>query len=100
MDSSMEIIDGHMHMWTPATHLWLDGVRDGGHPAGNFGKQKVNVGCLDVHAPLCSLSLPLEPIMTYLVDDYKADVAGYNVSTCVHVEACWPETDDPVDETK
>lgn len=34
----MEIIDGHMHLWSSATHPWLSGVRDGGHPAGKFGQ--------------------------------------------------------------
>ncbi len=43
MDSKMEIVDGHMHLWTPETHPWLDKVRHGGHPAGNFGKCDVNV---------------------------------------------------------
>ncbi len=35
---------------------------------------------------------------TYLVDEYKADVAGYRVSKSVHVECDWPG-DDPVKET-
>ena len=38
MDAEMEIIDGHMHLWSPATHPWLSGVKDGGHPAGKFGR--------------------------------------------------------------
>ena len=38
------------------------------------------------------------PIMTYLVDEYRADIAGYNVTASVHVEACW--SGDPVNETK
>lgn len=36
-ESDMEIVDAHMHLWTPETHPWLLGVKDGGHPAGKFG---------------------------------------------------------------
>lgn len=36
--------------------------------------------------------------MTYLVEEYRADTAGYNVTASVHVEACW--SGDPVNETK
>lgn len=32
-----EIVDTHMHLWTPSTHPWVEKVRDGGHPAGKFG---------------------------------------------------------------
>ena len=35
---------------------------------------------------------------TYQVKHYRADIAGYNVSQCVHVEAEPPG--DPVTETK
>ncbi len=35
--------------------------------------------------------------MNYLVDDYLADIAGYNVSHCVHIQANMP---DPIEETK
>ena len=34
----MEVIDGHMHLWSPETHPWLEKVRNGGHPAGKFGE--------------------------------------------------------------
>ena len=37
MYRSMEIVDGHMHLWTPDTHPWLNAVKNGGHPAGDFG---------------------------------------------------------------
>ena len=33
----LEVIDTHMHLWTPETHPWVLSVRDGGHPAGKFG---------------------------------------------------------------
>ena len=35
----MEIVDAHMHFWTPATHPWLEDIKDGSHPAGKFGKK-------------------------------------------------------------
>ena len=34
----MEIVDTHMHLWTPETHPWVVKVKDGGHPVGKFGK--------------------------------------------------------------
>ena len=34
----MEIIDTHMHLWTPETHPWVLDFKDGGHPAGKWGK--------------------------------------------------------------
>ena len=34
----MEIVDAHMHLWTPETHPWVVKVKDGGHPVGKFGK--------------------------------------------------------------
>lgn len=64
-----------MHLWTPETHHWLQKVRNGGHPAGKF-----------------------EPVLTYLVDQYRNDITGYNITQCVHVEANW--AGDPVGETK
>ena len=39
----------------------------------------------------------LEPIIPYLVADYMADTAGYNVTQCVHVQALMP---DPIEETR
>lgn len=38
----MEVIDAHMHLWTPETHPWLLDVKDGGHPAGKFGMPLLN----------------------------------------------------------
>ncbi len=38
-----------------------------------------------------------EPVIPYLVADYMADIAGYNVKQCVHVQANMP---DPVEETR
>lgn len=71
----MEIVDTHMHLWTPATHPALENVRNGGHPAGKFA-----------------------PIVTYTLDDYLKDTEGFNVTSAVHVETVWPG--DPVGETK
>ena len=34
----MEIVDAHMHLWSPETHPWVEKARDGGHPAGKFGE--------------------------------------------------------------
>ena len=39
-----------------------------------------------------------EPVATYLLEEYQKDMAGFNVTHSVHVEACWPG--DPVGETK
>ena len=36
--------------------------------------------------------------LRYMVDDYEADIAGYNVTQCVHVQTPWPG--DPVGETE
>ena len=38
MAGQLEIVDAHMHLWTPETHPWTEKVKDGGHPAGKFGK--------------------------------------------------------------
>lgn len=36
----LEIVDAHMHLWTPQTHPWVTkAAKEGGHPAGSFGKQ-------------------------------------------------------------
>ena len=37
-DKIMEVIDTHMHLWTPETHPWVLDFKDGGHPAGKWGK--------------------------------------------------------------
>ena len=39
-----------------------------------------------------------EPVLSYLLDRYREDTRGHNVTQCVHVEACWPG--DPVGETR
>ena len=36
----MEIVDAHMHLWSPETHPWVEKARDGGHPAGKFGETR------------------------------------------------------------
>ena len=46
----LEIVDAHMHLWTPTTHPWVEKVRRGGHPAGNFGKHKICHVCV-----ICSM---------------------------------------------
>ena len=87
----MEIVDAHMHFWTPATHPWVEDVKDGGHPAGKFGKKCTGTkNSTQIHF--------LEQVATYMPQQYKQDTEGYNVSTCVHVEANWPGA--PEGETK
>lgn len=67
----LEIVDSHVHFWSPQTHPWLTKAAEkGGYPAGSFT------------AP-----------------EYAKEIVGYNVSRCVHIEAAWPP-DDPVGETK
>jgi predicted TIM-barrel fold metal-dependent hydrolase len=67
MAEPVEIVDAHMHLWSPHTHPWLENFKEGGHPAGKF-----------------------ESVTTYLLEDYLKDVEGYNVTHLVHVEAAWP----------
>ena len=81
-----------MHLWTPETHHWLQKVRNGGHPAGKFGSETI------LYNPNNYILAPTEPVLTYLVDQYKNDITGYNITQCVHVEANW--AGDPVGETK
>ena len=38
----MEVVDAHMHLWTPETHKWVAQVKDGGHPAGPFGENRLS----------------------------------------------------------
>lgn len=87
----MEIVDGHMHLWTPETHPWVDKVKDGGHPAGPFG---MITYCIYKIYSLIFLA----SVIPYTLKEYVNDIAGYNVTHAVHVEACWPG--DPVGETK
>ena len=94
MDGGMEIVDAHMHLWTPATHPWLESVRNRGHPAGKFGEQ-VNPAR---NAIRITLLQSIAAIMTYTLEDYLNDIKGFNVTHAVHVEAVWPG--DPVGETK
>jgi len=48
-----------------------------------------------------SVVMPLrgfpESVIPYLVEDYQKDIAGYNVTQCVHIQALMP---DPVEETR
>ena len=39
---AMEVVDAHMHLWTPETHKWVAQVKDGGHPAGPFGENRLS----------------------------------------------------------
>ena len=67
----LEIVDSHVHFWSPQTHPWLvEAAKKGGAPLGSFT------------AP-----------------EYSKEVAGHNVTQCVHIEAAWP-AGDPVGETK
>ena len=72
---TMEVVDAHMHLWTPETHKWVAQVKDGGHPAG-----------------------PFESIQHYMPDSYVADVKEHGITKSIHVEAEW--LGDPVEETK
>lgn len=111
----MEVVDAHMHLWTSETHPWLLKVKDGGHPAGSFGRSQVastalepcravilhclgegrGTFCIRANRLLFFFSAPVIP---YMLEDYRKDTADYNVTHCVHVEAAWPG--DPVGETR
>ena len=39
--AGIEIVDAHMHLWTPETHPWVRDAAKGGHPAGNFGRSVI-----------------------------------------------------------
>ena len=84
-----------MHLWTPETHHWLQKVRNGGHPAGKFGSETKPNARIIIMQFILALT---EPVLTYLVDQYRNDITGYNITQCVHVEANW--AGDPVGETK
>ena len=46
-EMDVEIIDAHMHLWTPQTHPWVSkAAKEAGHPAGSFGKLTIAVGRL------------------------------------------------------
>ena len=67
----LDIVDSHVHFWSPQTHPWLvPAAEKGGFPAESFKAQ-----------------------------EYCKEIAGFNVTHCVHVEAVWP-SGDPVGETK
>ena len=53
---------------------------------------------LSYNATTYCFTVILESVMTYMVEQYRQDTEGYNVSGCVHVEACWPGA--PEGETK
>jgi predicted TIM-barrel fold metal-dependent hydrolase len=36
----------------------------------------------------------------YVLDDYRADIAGQNIVASVHIEALWDAADSPVNETR
>ena len=70
MATELEIVDAHVHFWSPQTHPWLiPAAEKGGFIAASFT------------AP-----------------EYCKEFLGYNVTQCVHVEAAW--SGDPVEETK
>lgn len=73
------IIDAHFHLWDLAGdhYPWL-------MPGGSFGPK----GLFD--------SLKHD----YVLDDYRADIAGQNVVASVHIEALWDAADSPVNETR
>ena len=70
MESALEIVDAHVHFWSPQTHPWLvPAAQKGGFPARSF-----------------------------TATEYSQEIVGYNVTKCVHIEAAWPPG-DPVEET-
>ena len=81
----MEIVDAHVHFWTPDTHSWVHLMK-----GSSFGKIQYSL--------LYCIFRVVKDAETYLPSDYKRDIGKYNVTKCIHVEACWPG--NPVDETK
>lgn len=73
------IIDAHFHLWDLAGdhYPWL-------MPGGSFGPK----GLFD--------SLKHD----YVLEDYRADIAGQGVVASVHIEALWDAADSPVNETR
>lgn len=61
-----EIVDAHMHLWTPATHHWVEKVTSGRGFGGKY-----------------------DLVSTYLPDNYRKDAEGYKVTHLVHMEADW-----------
>ena len=109
----LEIVDAHMHLWTPQTHPWVTkAAREGGHPAGSFGKQwerdrsipfTAREGGREGGVPArshmtSSHAWSSASVETYALAEYSKDINGYNVTQSVHVEAVWPG--DPVGETR
>lgn len=74
------IIDAHTHLWdlSMGKHPWLQ-------PSGGFGPK----GRLDRLKG-----------KDYLLDHYRADIAGSGVVASVHVEALWDAAASPVEETR
>ena len=66
----VEIVDSHVHFWSPETHPWLTSQGSKG----------------------------IFPAESFKVPEYSKEFLGYSVNQCVHVEAGWPG--DPVGETK
>lgn len=94
----LEIVDAHMHLWTPQTHPWVSkAATEGGHPAGSFGKQTSVVESKGGR-PYLSFPYTAASVETYTLDEYNKDIARYKVTQSVHVEAVWPG--DPVGETR
>ena len=57
----MEIVDAHLHLWTPETHPWVTMMKDP----------------------------PYNLTQTYTLEDYEKDSADYHVTEVVHVQAMW-----------
>ena len=45
----MEIVDAHIHLWTPETHHWLQQMVDKAKAAGNTGWLCRNTSIADSH---------------------------------------------------
>ena len=80
MDRVIPIIDSHQHFWdlTLGKHPWLCGDHDIPFRYGDYTSLKEQ---------------------NYLVEDYLADTAGFNILKTVYVETEWDPA-DPLGETR
>ena len=90
--ATMEIVDSHFHLWTAKTHPWIVKVKDGGHPAGKFGKYFTK------YITVVVITVCLDKIQHYMLEEFARDYEGFNVTKAVYVQ-CYYEG-KPQDETK
>ena len=67
-DKPQEIVDTHIHLWTPTTHHWVEKVTS--------SSERLFGGKYDL-------------VSTYLPEDYRKDTEGYSITHSVHIEAGW-----------